>query len=275
MKPTKNLQSILFIGAGNMSRSLIGGLINSGYPAQSIAAVDVDSNTLQTLQDDFGISVSLDPQALITCSDVVLLAVKPQIMRAVCENLALPVQALQPLIISVAAGIRCNQIAAWLGADLAIVRCMPNTPALIAQGAGGLYGNAKVNASQRQFVQDIIATISQVIWVDEESQIDAVTAVSGSGPAYFFYIIEAMQAAAQELGLSPEQAQALVLQTAYGASCMARESPHSAAKLRAKVTSKGGTTAAAIEVLDTHQVDQVLAAAMRAAAARSNELGQV
>lgn len=256
-----------------MARSLIGGLIETGYPAQSIAATDIDASALRALRDDFGIDTSTDNDAAARQTDVLVLAVKPQVMFDVCASLKEAAQSTMPLIVSIAAGIRAVDIDRWLGGGLPIVRCMPNTPALIRLGASGLYANSTVNDLQRQSAEQILAAVSRVVWVREEDQIDAVTAVSGSGPAYFFLVIEAMQAAARKLGLDEAQADALVLETACGATRMALDSESDAATLRANVTSKGGTTAAAIDVFEQHKLRDVFAEAMHAAAARSAQLG--
>ena len=256
-----------------MSRSLIGGLVNNGYPADSITATDINQSALDALQQDFGIQVTTDNKKAAQDADVLVLAVKPQVMRDVCETMGDAVQPDSTLIVSIAAGIRAVDIDRWLGSNHAIVRCMPNTPALVQQGASGLYANARVSDAQAKTAETILTAVSRVVWVDSEDNIDAVTAVSGSGPAYFFLVIEAMQNAAQKLGLSAEQANALVLETAFGAATMARESEHNAATLRANVTSKGGTTAAAIDVFEKNALPDLFAEAMQAAAERSAELG--
>ena len=264
---------LAFIGAGNMARSLIGGLIERGYPSDAITATDVNEQALERLQSDFAVNASADNLSAVLHADVVIVAVKPQQMHEVCSGLRDAVQSTTPLIVSVAAGIRANAIDRWLGGGLPIVRCMPNTPALIQCGASGLYANQNVTESQRHSAEDILSSVSRVVWVDSEDRIDAVTAVSGSGPAYIFLVIEAMQAAAEKLGLTADQARQLVLQTAYGAARMALESDDEAATLRANVTSKGGTTAAALEVFESKQFRELFAEAMQAAAARSAELG--
>ncbi|MEM7207985.1 MAG: pyrroline-5-carboxylate reductase [Pseudomonadota bacterium] len=264
---------LIFIGAGNMARSLIGGLIDDGYPASAIGATDINPDALTRLKADFGVDTYLDNATAAKAADVLVLATKPQQMREVCDSLKAIVQARSPLVVSIAAGIRAVDMDRWLGGDIAIVRCMPNTPALIQHGASGLFANAQVSDQQRELAEQILSAVSRVVWVDSDQQIDAVTAVSGSGPAYYFLVIEAMQAAAEAQGLSPEQAKTLVLETAFGACAMARTSSDDAATLRANVTSKGGTTAAAISVFEREQLREIFASAMRAAAERSVELG--
>ena len=270
---TSTQQQLLFIGGGNMARSLIGGLINNGFPAEAICATDINQDTLDALSADFGIRTGTDNSAAAAQADVLVLSVKPQVMRDVCTAMSDSVQSRKPLVVSIAAGIRAVDMDRWLGGDLAIVRCMPNTPALIQQGASGLYATPQVSDAQKASAENILTAVSTVVWVDAESDIDTVTAVSGSGPAYFFLVIEAMQAAAQQLGLNAEQAKTLVLETAFGASSMARTSELDAATLRANVTSKGGTTAAAIETFEQHALRDIFAKAMQAAADRSLELG--
>jgi pyrroline-5-carboxylate reductase len=267
-------RQLVFIGAGNMARSLIGGLIANNYPPNAITATDINQQSLDAMRAEFGIHISPDNLAATLEADVLVLAVKPQNMREVCEPLCDSVQSRAPLVLSIAAGVRASDLDLWLGGGNAIVRCMPNTPALIKCGASGLYANRVVSEVQREWAGNILAAVSRVVWVDTEDKIDAVTAVSGSGPAYFFLVIEAMQAAAQKLGLSSEQANELALETAFGATKMARESALDAATLRANVTSKGGTTAAALEVFENHALREIFAEAMQAAAARSAELGR-
>lgn len=274
MNDSNKPQRLFFIGAGNMARSLIGGLIDKGYPAGAITATDINEGARQAIQADFGIHSTQDCQRATRAADILILAVKPQTIPAVCATLHDTVQSSSPLVISIAAGIRAFDINRWLGGGAAIVRCMPNTPALIQCGASGLYANQATSDVQREHAQHIIQAVSQVVWVDDENKIDAVTAVSGSGPAYFFLIIEAMQAAAKTLGLNVEQANMLVLQTAYGATKMAKMSTLDIGTLRENVTSKGGTTAAALEVFKDNALGDVFLRAMQAAAARSTELGK-
>ncbi len=267
-------QQLVFIGAGNMARSLIGGLVDDDYPPGMITATDIREQSLDAMGADFGIHTTGDNLAAALEADVLVLAIKPQNMREVCEALRDQVQSRAPLVVSIAAGIRASDLDRWLGGGAAIVRCMPNTPALIQSGVSGLFANRAVTEVQRESAKRILCAVGRVVWVDTEDKIDAVTAVSGSGPAYFFLVIEAMQTAAQKLGLGAEQAETLVLETAFGAAKMVRESEFDAATLRANVTSKGGTTAAALEVFENNMLREIFAEAMQAAAARSAELGK-
>ena len=266
-------QQLAFIGAGNMARSLIGGLIDNGYPAQAICASDVSTETLDKLAGDFGVRTEPDNLKAASSADVVVLAVKPQQMREVCSGLSAMTNRSNPLVVSIAAGIRADAIERWLGGSPAVVRCMPNTPALVKCGASGLYANSHTSPQQCETAASILAAVSTVVWVEHERDIDAVTAVSGSGPAYYFLLIEAMQTAAMELGLSSDQARILVEQTALGAASMAKSSELAASTLRENVTSKGGTTAAALDVFERGELRELVTAAMRAAANRSAELG--
>lgn len=265
--------TIGFIGAGNMASSLIGGLLAKGTPATSLIAYDPHSEGLQALTDKTGIRAAANNETLIAASDIVVLAVKPQVLKQVLQPLAPALAARQPLVISIAAGISINSIQAWAGA-LAIVRCMPNTPALVQTGASGLYANPDVSPAQRSQAQQILEAVGIVQWLDNEAQIDAVTAVSGSGPAYFFLLMEAMIAAGVAQGLSEQAARELTLQTALGAAKMACASNVGVAELRRQVTSPGGTTAAAINCFETGGFRELTRSALQAAADRSVSLAQ-
>lgn len=263
-------QTICFIGAGNMATSLIGGLIKNGYDGAAIAACDIDADQLQPLQDRFGIEVSQNAVAAGQAADVVMLAIKPQVMQSVCEQLAvLPVNPAQ-LFVSIAAGVPTSAIDTWLGGGRSIVRCMPNTPALLQLGATGLAANSQVNESQRAFVEKIMQAVGISIWVDAETELDAVTAISGSGPAYFFYFIELLEAAGVKLGLSRPTATRLARQTALGAANMALD--EDVRELRARVTSKNGTTEQAILSFQQNQLARLVEDATAAAHRRSLEL---
>ncbi len=262
--------NICFIGAGNMAGSLVGGLIANDFPAERITACDIDSSRLAQLQQTFAIGTSSDNVAAVEQADIVVLAVKPQVLQSVCRDLAQVTQ--RPLFLSIAAGIRATDINRWLGGNRAIVRCMPNTPALVKLGASALFANAAVEEPHKQSAEEILAGTGITVWVDDESELDAVTAISGSGPAYFFLFIEALQNAAVELGLAPETAARLVRQTALGAATMAMK--EDVVRLRQQVTSKGGTTEQAILSFQRHDLEQVVLAAARAAAQRSNELAR-
>ena len=264
--------TIAFIGGGNMARSLIGGLVAAGHNSQAIWAADPLPELLQQLQNDFNINTTADNHTAVTAADVVVLAVKPQLLHKVASGLASAVQARQPLVISIAAGIREPDMARWLGGEPAIVRCMPNTPALLQCGATALYANSKVSAAQKQLADTIMQAAGITVWVDEEILLDSVTALSGSGPAYFFLVMEAMEQAGQAMGLTSEQARNLTLQTALGAARMAVESNESAATLRQRVTSPGGTTERAIGILQDQGLEDLFMQALQGAKQRCQEL---
>lgn len=261
---------ICFIGAGNMAASLIGGLIANQHSADLISACDISQQQLQDLQQRFQIEISQDNKACARDADVVMLAVKPQVMREVCENLAALPQNPDQMFISIAAGVPATAINAWLGQDRAVVRCMPNTPALVQLGATALFANAQTSNAQKQSAQQIMEAVGISIWVDQESDLDAVTAISGSGPAYFFYFIELLEAAAVKLGLPPSTAAQLSRQTALGAATMAM--PEDVVKLRQQVTSKNGTTEQAILSFQQDKLKQLVENATAAAHRRSKEL---
>lgn len=263
---------ITFIGAGNMATSLIGGLLAQGIPASHIRASDPGAEQRAKVAAEFGIELFESNAEAIAGADVVVLATKPQVLKGVSQALA---PSLQPgqLIVSIAAGITCASLASWLG-DVAIVRCMPNTPALLRQGVSGLYANAKVSAAQRLQAEQLLSAVGLALWLDEEQLIDAVTAVSGSGPAYFFLLIEAMTAAGEKLGLPRATAAQLTLQTALGAARMATESDVEAAELRRRVTSPNGTTEAAIKTFQAGGFEALVQQALDAAARRSAELAE-
>lgn len=268
-----NRPRITFIGGGNMARSIIGGLVADGYPPDRISAADPGEDQRARLEHDFGATTGTDNDALAAAADVVVLAVKPQIMATVATGLAAAVGRSRPLVISVAAGIRERALARWLGYDGPIVRCMPNTPALIQCGVSALYANAAVTADQRATTETILAATGTVVWIDDESQMDTVTAVSGSGPAYWFAIMEALERAATTRGLPAATARTLVLGTALGAARMANEAGDDPATLRANVTSKGGTTAAALAAFAEGGLTDLVDSAVEAACRRSTELG--
>jgi len=263
---------ICFIGAGNMAKSLIGGLIASGYDANNILATDPNQEQRDALSSQFAIQTYADNGEALMHADIIVLAVKPQILRQVCAEISDTVQAGSPLIISVAAGIRTADINRWLGGELAIVRTMPNTPALIQTGAIGLYANSQVNSEQKSQAEHIMRATGLTLWVEQENQIDVVTALSGSGPAYYFLFMEAMEKAAQDMGLDAKSAHLLTMQTALGAAKMVMESHQDCAELRANVTSPNGTTEKAIQYFETHNLRDTVAGAMNAARNRAQEL---
>ena len=261
---------IAFIGAGNMAASLIGGLRAQGMSAAQICASEPGAEQRARISAEHGITVYESNQQAISGADLIVLAVKPQIMKAVCLALAPHLQANQ-LIVSIAAGISCASLNNWLGPQ-PLVRCMPNTPALVRQGVSGLFANAQVSATQREQAEQVLSAVGMVLWLDNEAQIDAVTSVSGSGPAYFFLLIEAMSAAGVQLGLTPETATQLSIQTALGAARMAVSSDVDAGELRRRVTSPNGTTEAAIKTFQAGGFAALVENALTAAATRSVEL---
>jgi pyrroline-5-carboxylate reductase len=265
---------IAFIGGGNMAAALIAGLANKLTAGANIHVADPNADALARLHQLYGVTTAAATGAAVGAADVIVLAVKPQSMREVAAQLLPFIDAARaPLIVSIAAGIRGADLSRWLGGHGAIVRCMPNTPALIGQGITGMVAMPGVSAAQTRAADDILRAVGPTVWLDDESQIDAVTAVSGSGPAYVFYFIEAMQQAAEEMGLSAEQGKQLALATFTGAAQLALQSREPVALLRERVTSKGGTTYAALTSMESSGVKAAIIAAMKAAAARGKELG--
>ncbi len=264
--------TIAFIGGGNMARSLIAGLREQGHPATRLRVADPNRQALDDLVRDFGIEATGDARDAASGADLVMLAVKPQVVAEVCREITGALTHSDTVIVSIAAGIRSNQIDAWLGGGRAVVRAMPNTPALLRAGATGLYANERCDRQARTLAERVLGAVGVTVWIDDEALMDAVTAVSGSGPAYFFRVIEALQAAARRQGLDPEAARTLVLHTALGAARMAIESGEDASVLRQRVTSPGGTTAAAMAQLDRDDLDAALDRAVAAAVQRGVEL---
>lgn len=267
------MNKITFIGAGNMASSLIGGILAQGTAAENICASEPDDERRAQIANEFGIRTQADNQAACADADIIILAVKPQIMRQVCQSLAETLSA-QQLVISIAAGITTSALMQWLKHPN-IVRCMPNTPSLVQQGTSGLFAAEAVTATQRQATEQVLNAVGTSVWLETEQQIDAVTAVSGSGPAYFFLLVEAMIKAGVELGLSEQTAKQLAQQTALGAAHMLCESPLSAAQLREQVTSPQGTTDAAIRSFQAAGFATTVSQALAAAAQRSTELAQL
>lgn len=265
---------VTFIGAGNMAGAIIGGMLDSGHPATAITATSPSDAFLAPLRERFAIHTSLDNAAAVQDADIVVLAVKPQIMREVCDGLRDTLQRHRPLVISVAAGLTAKTLQSWLGGELPLVRCMPNTPSLVGAGAAGLFATAEVSAQQRTQAGELLAAVGLVEWVEEESLLDAITAVSGSGPAYFFLMFEAMEEAGVKLGLPADTARRLAMQTASGAAKMAMASEQSPAELKRNVMSPGGTTERAVEYLEQADLRNILAAAMDACAARAREMAE-
>lgn len=261
---------IAFIGAGNMARSLIGGLIATGRPTDSMTASDPDDDALSRASS-LGIATTSDNARAVSGANVVVLAVKPQVLGAVTKSLATVLDADQ-LLLSIAAGVPAGAIARWARQPIGVVRCMPNTPALVGMGMSALFANELVAAQQKESATRILESVGEAVWVESEAELDAVTAVSGSGPAYVLYLMEAMIAAGIELGLDAAVARRLTLQTARGAAEMARSSAAEPAELRRNVTSPGGTTEAALHVFDSHDLAATIRSALAAAARRSREL---
>jgi pyrroline-5-carboxylate reductase len=261
-----------FIGGGNMARSLIGGLVARGHAAASLHVAEPFAELRDALARDFGVAVHADNAAAATQAAVWVFAVKPQVLRGVAEALAPIAQRTRPLVISIAAGITGVQLERWLGGGLAVVRAMPNTPALLGAGATGLHANARVDAAQRAQAEALLGATGLTAWIPDEAAMDAVTALSGSGPAYVFLLAEAMQAAGEAQGLSPDTARALALQTVFGAARMLVESGETAATLRQRVTSPGGTTQAALETLEAGGFRALVAQAIANATIRGREL---
>lgn len=261
---------ISFIGGGNMARALIGGLIAQGWKAGDIGVIELDPAKRQQLQADFGVAVG-DQLPSVAMADIVVLAIKPQQLRDIAIFLGSLLR--NQLVVSIAAGIRSSDLIRWLGGYDAVIRVMPNTPAQIRCGVSAMFAAPGVSEEQCKQAENILGAVGSTVWLDEEAQMDAVTAISGSGPAYVFYFIEAMQQAALELGLSPQQARDLSLQTFLGASQLALQSTDSPDVLRTQVTSKGGTTERALLSMETAGIKNAIVQALHAAAERSREMG--
>lgn len=263
---------VTFIGAGNMASAIFGGMIESGYPREAITATSPNDEYLAPLRSRYGINTQTDNPAAVADADVVVLAVKPQIMHTVCSELREAIQARKPLIVSVAAGLPAATLERWLGGDLAVIRCMPNTPSLVGAGAAGLFANQHVSETQRGQATTLMEAVGLVEWVEDEALLEAVTAVAGSAPAYFFLIFEALEAAGTRLGLPAESARRLALQTAYGAARMAQRSDQAPDQLKRNVMSPGGTTERAIQILEEAGLRQTFLDATEACAARAREM---
>jgi len=267
-------QKIGFIGGGNMAGSLISGLIASGHEPGNIWVSDINAEQLKSLAERLKVNATASNDTVVNETDVVVLAVKPQTLRDVALQAAPAIQQRKSLVVSIAAGISERSLSTWLGAETAIVRCMPNTPALVLTGATALHANDKVNAEQRNTAENILRAVGIALWVKDEKELDAVTAVSGSGPAYYFLLMEAMEQAAVELGLTEDTARLLVLQTALGAAKIALESSESPELLRKRVTSPGGTTQRAIETFQQGGFSDLVSKALHAARDRSIEMSK-
>ncbi|WP_419533794.1 pyrroline-5-carboxylate reductase [Endozoicomonas sp.] len=268
-----NESTIAFIGAGNMASSIIGGLINNGWPTYQLIATARTEATLSNIREKFNIETTVDNHQAVGKADVIMLCVKPQVMKEVLMDLSPSIKP-NALIISVAAGITMESLQKWGGEHLSIVRSMPNTPSLLQCGASGLYANNNVSTDHKTLTDDIFNAIGIAKWVDQESLIDAVIAVSGSGPAYYFLLMEIMEQVGSRLGLDVETSRQLTLQTALGAARMATESDVDAAELRRRITSPNGTTEQAIKTFQEQGLPELVEKAMNAAVNRSIELAE-
>ena len=263
---------IAFIGGGNMASAIIGGLIRQGLDAARIDVVEPFEEARARLAQQFGIAAQAAAGPLLARAAIMVWAVKPQAFRDAAAPVA-PLAGEATLHLSVAAGIRSDTIAGWLGSER-VVRAMPNTPALVGQGMTGLFARAAVSQEERGLVEQVLAATGALMWLGKESQLDAVTALSGSGPAYVFYFLEAMAQAGADMGLEPQQAYRMALATFSGATALAAQSDEPAAVLRERVTSKGGTTSAALSAMERDGVKAAFVRAMRAAEKRAKELGE-
>jgi len=274
----ENAADIGFIGAGNMAYALINGLLNNGYDSKNIKVSDPNDGLLRKREAELNITTFENNSSLVEVCDIIVFAVKPQVLSEVCLELR---EKIKPnhLFISIVAGIRVNDINRWLGGNYPLVRTMPNTPALMQHGVTGLFQNDLVNHEQKALVTTILSSVGNCFWVNEERLIDAITAISGSGPAYFFLLMQSMTQAGMALGLDENTAKELSVQTGFGASLMATKSDKDPRTLRTYVTSPNGTTQAAIEYFQDQNFEGIVASATRAAFDRarelSNELGNV
>lgn len=268
-------KTIAFIGGGNMAAALISGLVADGYDPGHILVSDQDQDKLSMLAARFGIRSAASNNAAAKTADVVVLAVKPQAMEQVSRDLAPALQERLPLVVSIAAGVTEGHLHHWLGDGIPLVRTMPNTPAMLQAGATVLHAAANVSEKQKSLAESILRAVGLTLWVQDELMMDAVTALSGSGPAYFFLVMEAMEAAGQSLGLPPESARLLTLQTALGAARMAIESSEGPAALRQRVTSPGGTTERALKILEEGGLKPLFQRALAGACERSVELSML
>ena len=266
--------TISFIGAGNMASAIIGGMLDSGFRAANIWVSAPDDNHLQSVRKQFGVSVTTDNRYCAQQGDMVVLAVKPQVMADVCSDIAPVVQNTRPLMVSIAAGLEASTLDVWLGGGLPLVRVMPNTPSLVGKGAAGLYANDQVSEKQKAMVESVFTSIGSALWVDDEALLHAVTAHSGSGTAYFFLMLEALEEAATDAGIASETARALAIQTMAGAAEMAGRSEHDPGQLKRNVMSPGGTTEQAILTFEDGGLRDLVKKAYAAAYKRSGEMAK-
>lgn len=264
-----------FIGAGNMARSLASGLLRNSWNRDQVILSDPDADQRRTIETVLGVKAFGDNAFIAARADILVLAVKPQILADVAKTVASAVQQKKPLVISIAAGVRLEDIERWLGGGLALVRAMPNTAALIGSGATGLYANERVDEKMRNQAESILRAVGVTVWLEDEYLIDAVTALSGSGPAYFFLVMEALEQAAIVAGLDQKQARLLTLETAFGAAKMALEGHEEPAQLRRRVTSPGGTTEQAVKVLEEGGIRRLFKEAVQAAVYRAREIADM
>lgn len=265
--------TISFIGAGHMAQAIIAGLVDSGYPAQSIIATATRETSLSPLAERYGIQTTTDNNDAVRTSDVVVLAVKPQIMKGVCEGISDDVHTKKPLILSVAAGLTCETLSTWLDGYTEIARAMPNTPALVGTGACGLYAAPDVSDEQKALAARLMGAVGITEWVEEESLLSAVTAIAGSAPAYFFYMMEALEKAGVARGLPLETARRLVIQTALGAAKMCDNSDDAPETFKKRVMSPNGTTERAVQQLEKGNLEALMQNAVDACFARAEEIG--
>lgn len=266
---------IAFIGGGNMARSLIGGLLNSNWPGADLSVSEPATEAREALQRRFaglGVTCVDDNAGCAAAAEVVVLAVKPQALRAAVESAAAALQRNKPLLISIAAGIRCADVLRWAGAEMALVRAMPNTPALVNAGVSGLFANPLAGARERDLAETILRAVGETLWVGEEALLDTVTGISGSGPAYLFKWMELLAAGAEAHGLDRDAARALVVQTALGAALLAKHGGQAPDELRRQVTSRGGTTEAALERMEALGLDDAVRRGIDAAIRRSAQI---
>ena len=267
----ENKTVIGFIGAGNMAYALIKGLLNNGFDASQINISDPNEELLRNRESELKVTTYSDNTSLLSNSDIIFFAVKPQVLSSVCLELKGVVKS-KHLFVSIVAGIRSSDINRWLGGNFSLIRTMPNTPALFQSGVTGLFANEVVDNEQKLLVSSILSSVGECFWVNEEKLIDAITAISGSGPAYFFLLMESMKQAGMALGLDEETANSLSIQTAYGASLMANKTGKDSRTLRSEVTSPNGTTQSAIESFQDQNFEGIVANATRAAYDRAREL---
>lgn len=257
-----------------MASAIIGGMLDNGFKGADIWVSAPDDSHLQAIRKRFGVSVTTDNRYCAQQADLVILAVKPQVMADVCRDIAPMVQNTRPLMVSIAAGLEAGTLDQWLGGGLPLVRVMPNTPSLVGKGAAGLFANDQVNDKQKQMVEKVFSSIGSALWVDEEPLLHAVTALSGSGPAYFFLMLEALEEAATEAGINPETARKLAIQTMAGAAEMAGRSEHDPAQLKRNVMSPGGTTERAIHTFEDGGLRELVKKAYSAAFSRSEDMAK-